>query len=56
MVELVLVSLRTFDGKYPCMGRAWLIMKTLEQHVLSLQDPPLELPSNLIDVIKDQFY
>jgi hypothetical protein len=56
MVELVLVSLRTFDGKYPCMGRAWLIMKTLEQHVLSLQDPPLELPSNLINVIKDQFY
>jgi hypothetical protein len=36
MVELVLVSLKTFDGKYPCMGRAWLIIKTLEQHVLSL--------------------
>jgi hypothetical protein len=36
MVELVLVSLRAFDGKQPCMGRVWLIMKTLERHVLSL--------------------
>jgi len=27
MVELVLVSLKAFDGKQPCMGRAWLIMK-----------------------------
>jgi hypothetical protein len=56
MVELVLVSLRTFDGKYPCMGRAWLIMKTLGQHVLSIQDPPFELSSNLVDVIENQFY
>jgi hypothetical protein len=50
------VSLKAFDGKQPCMGKAWFIMKTLEQHVLSLQDPPFELPSNLVDAIKDQFY
>ncbi len=31
-------------------------MKTLERHVLSLQDPLFELPSNLVDVIEDQFY
>jgi len=36
IVELVLVSLKAFDGKQPCTGRAWLIMKTLERHVLSL--------------------
>jgi hypothetical protein len=29
MVELTLVSLKAFDGKQPCMGRAWFIMKTL---------------------------
>jgi hypothetical protein len=56
MVELILVSLKAFDGKQPCMGRAWLIMKTLAQHVLSLRDPPFELPSNLANVIEDQFY
>jgi hypothetical protein len=27
MVELVLVSSKAFDGKQPCMGRVWLIMK-----------------------------
>jgi hypothetical protein len=30
IVELILMSLRAFDGKQPCMGKAWLIMKTLE--------------------------
>jgi hypothetical protein len=31
-------------------------MKTLGRHVLSLQDPPFQLPSNLANVIEDQFY
>jgi hypothetical protein len=26
MVESVLASLKTFDGKQPCVGRVWLIM------------------------------
>jgi hypothetical protein len=30
MVELVLVALRAFDGKQPCMGKVQLVMKTLE--------------------------
>jgi hypothetical protein len=30
MVEPILVSLKAFDDKQPCMGRVWLIMKTLE--------------------------
>jgi hypothetical protein len=34
----------------------WFIMKTLEWHVLSLQNPPFELPLNLGDVIEDQIY
>jgi len=56
MVELILMSLRAFDGKQPCMGKAWLIMKTLEWHVLSLWNALFELPSNFLNVIKDQFY
>jgi hypothetical protein len=36
MVEPILMPLRAFDGKQPYMGRVWLIVKTLEQHVLSL--------------------
>jgi hypothetical protein len=36
MLELVSMSLRAFDGKQPCMGTVWLMMKMLEWHVLSL--------------------
>ncbi len=56
MVELVRILLKAFNGKQPCTGKAWLIMKTLKWNVLSLQDPPFELPLNLADVIEDQFY
>jgi hypothetical protein len=43
-MELVVIALRAFDGKQPCVGRAWLVMKILERHVLSLQDQPFSLP------------
>ncbi len=56
MVELVLMSLKAFDRKQPCMGRVWLIMKTLEWHVLSLRDPWFKLPSNLVNLIENWFY
>ncbi len=56
MVELVLVSLRAFDAKQRCMGNVWFIMKTLKWHVLSLWNPLFQLPSNLANVIENQFY
>jgi hypothetical protein len=30
MMELVIMALKAFDGKQPIMGRAWLVVKTLE--------------------------
>ncbi len=48
--------MKAFDGKQFCIGRAWLIMKTLKWHVLSLWNPLFEFPSNLANVNKDQFY
>ncbi len=56
MVEPILMSLKTFDSKQPCTGRAWFIVKSLEGHVLSLQDPTFEFPLNLANVIENQFY
>jgi hypothetical protein len=47
---------RAFDGKQPCIGKAYFIMKTLEQNVLSLRDQSFSLPSNLADEIEYQFY
>jgi hypothetical protein len=56
MVEPTLMSLNAFNGKQPCMKRAWFLMKTLTWHVLLVQDPSFELPLDLVDVIKNQFY
>jgi hypothetical protein len=55
-VEPILVTLKTFNGKQFIMGRAWLVMKTLEWHVLSLWNQKSSLPSNLADVVEGQFY
>jgi hypothetical protein len=38
MVEPVLMALKSFDGKQPYVGKVWFVMKTLEQHILSLWD------------------
>ncbi len=55
MVELVLVALREFDGKGSCMGKAWLVMKTLEKHVQLLVDPLISFPLELTTSVKSQF-
>ncbi len=36
MVEPILMELKTFNGKQPCMGKPQYVMKTLEEHILSL--------------------
>jgi len=56
MVEQIFVTLKTFNGKQLIMGREWLIIKTLEWHVLSLWNQLSSLPLNLADVMEDQFY
>jgi hypothetical protein len=56
IVELVLVALKAFDGKQPCMGTKWLFMKRLKWHVLALWNPPFELSPSLANVIKEKFY
>jgi hypothetical protein len=37
------------------MGKAWLVMKTLEKHVQSLNDSPFSLPLELASNAKSQF-
>lgn len=47
--------LRVFNDKKPCMGKAYLLMKTLE-YDLWLWDQPFSLPLSLVNVIKHQFH
>jgi len=57
MVELiVLMALKAFDGKKSIMGRTWLVMKTLEQHILSLPNQPFLLSSNLVNVVEVHYH
>ncbi len=55
MIEPILVALKEFDGKGPCMGKAWFVMKTLEKHMESLGDPPFSLPQESRTSVKSQF-
>jgi hypothetical protein len=48
MVESAFMSIKVCDGKQPGMGKVWLFMKILEQHVLLSRDPIFELPSSLV--------
>lgn len=45
LMEPALVALRVFDGKTPAMPKAWLVMKSLKEHVYSLEGPPYFLDS-----------
>lgn len=56
IVEPVLIALREFDGKHPCMDKAWLVMKKVEKHVLSLRDPPFSLEQRYAIPAIDDFY
>lgn len=55
MTEDVLKALREFDGRNPCMGKAWLIMHRLRQHVHSLRGPPFSLRPDIATVMEDSF-
>jgi hypothetical protein len=56
MVEPVLIALREFDGKRPAMGKAWIVMKKVEKHVLALRDPPFSLEAEYAEHAERAFY
>ena len=55
MTEDVLKSLRVFDGREPAMGRAWLVMHNLREHVYSLREPPFNLRADIATVLEESF-
>ena len=55
LVEPALVTLRTFDGQKPAMGRAWLAMNNLKNHVFALRDAPFLLDPVIASRFEEQF-
>ena len=48
-MNATLVALKEFDGKQPCMGNVYMIMRALCQHVAALHNALFNMPSNLVE-------
>src|SRR6476646_9930294 len=55
MTTDVLKALRVFDRREPAMGKAWLIVHRLRQHVHSLRDEQFSLRPDIATVLEDSF-
>jgi hypothetical protein len=55
MVEPILHALRVFDNGTPAMGRAWLTMNNLKNHIFSLRIPPFSLPLPVATRLEQRF-
>jgi hypothetical protein len=47
-----MAALKEFDGKQPCMGNVYIIMRALRHHVAALHNAPFNMPSNLVEPLE----
>jgi hypothetical protein len=47
-----LVALKEFDGKQPCMGNVYMIMRALRHHVAALHNVPFNMPNDLVEPLE----
>ena len=55
VMKAILATLKEFDGKQPCMGNVYIIMRTLCHHVAALHNAPFNMPSHLVDPLEVAF-
>ena len=48
-MKAAVAALKEFDGKQPCMGNFYIIMRALHRHVVALQNTPFNMPSHLVE-------
>jgi hypothetical protein len=48
-MKAAVVALKEFDGKQPCMGNVYMIMRALRHHVAALHNAPFNMPSDLVE-------
>jgi hypothetical protein len=48
-MKVVVAALKEFDGKQPCMGTVYMIMRALHHHVASLHNAPFSMPNYLME-------
>jgi hypothetical protein len=48
-MKTAVVVLKEFDGKQPCMGNVYMIMRTLCHHITALHNAPFNMPSDFME-------
>ena len=51
-MKVIVAALKEFDGKQPCMGNVYMIMKALCHHVAALHNAPFNMPSDLVEPLE----
>jgi hypothetical protein len=51
-MKAVMAALKEFDGKQPCMGNLYMIMRALHHHVAALRNAPFNMPSDLVEPLE----
>jgi hypothetical protein len=46
-MKAAVVALKEFNGKQPCMGNVYMIMRALRHHVAALHNAPFNMPNDV---------
>ena len=52
-MKAAVVALKEFDGKQPCIGNIYMIMRALRHYVAALHNALFNLPSDLVEPLED---
>jgi hypothetical protein len=52
IMKAALVALKEFDGKKPCMGNIYIIMRALRHQVAALCNALFNMPNHLVDPLE----
>jgi hypothetical protein len=48
-MKAAVAALKEFNGKQPCMGNVYMIMRALRHYVATLHNAPFTMPSDLVE-------
>ena len=52
-MKAAVAVLKEFNGKQPCMGNVYMIMRALRHHVVALCNAPFNMPNDLVEPLED---
>jgi hypothetical protein len=55
VMKAAVAALKEFDGKQPCMGNVYIIMRALRHHVAALHNAPFNMPNDLVEPLELAF-